>query len=416
MDFRFYHRGFAPTPELRLRFAHGSYAVAQDAVERALHNGAAVALVTGPRGSGKTLLAADIAQRQQLHDIPVARIVADDADLLRAVACAFNLQVSRANRATVSTTLVRYLANRRREGRTPVVVIDEADRLDADALKELWRLGNPRSQVTPMLQLVLAGGAALLDRLQAPQFAAIWRAVGAVGELKPLDAPQTRAYIAHRLGCSGWNGNPSLSAEALRCVHRLAAGHPAHINLVMERLLRYGVNLGLTTLEHTDVERICGVLSETEQLVHRDLRRHCGSGLPPVGPALRPLDAAVAAEFAAVAASAQGKPAAASPTPGTAPPGGAALQTGSSSLRDWIAAATLRRRLGLVALIGMTIATSALGTSSIGAPHSLPGPGRQLAESAPVADATRRLGGGREAGVAADAAPPGLIPQHAAAR
>jgi hypothetical protein len=59
----------------------------------------------------------------------------------------------------------------------------------------------------------------------------------------------------------------------------------------------------------------------------------------------------------------------------------------------------------------MTIATSALGTGSSGASQSLTDSGRQVADSGPVAAAALR-----KPGVAADAAPPGLIPQHAAAR
>jgi hypothetical protein len=299
-----------------------------------------------------------------MDDIPVARLLADGSDLLRALACGFNLQVARANRATVMTTLVRYLANRQREGRVPVVVIDDAQDLDPGALQELWCLGNPRSRTAPVLRLVLAGSDALLDALQTPQLAALGQAVGAVGELRPLDAPQTRAYIAHRLGCSGWRGSPSLSAGALRCIHLLGAGQPAQINLIMARLLQYGANLGLTALHRTDVERIGALLVEAGRLAEPAPRSACALGLSPVGPALRPLDVAVAAEFVAVTAAPSDNAAApqAPVTPVAALAGG--LHDDLSSWRERIAAAALRRRLGLVALIGMTIATSALGTGS----------------------------------------------------
>lgn len=291
---------FATAPDLRLRFAHGSYAVALELVERAFRRGAGLALVLGSAGAGKTLLAADLMRLQELDGIPCARLALSSegpVDLLQAAAAAFGLDVAGASGAAVRAQLVAYLASQQRAGRTATLVVDDAQHLEAQRLKELWQLGSPRSRPMPMLRLLLVGRPGLRDRMQQPLLMSVWQSVAAIGELNPLDAPQTRAYVAHRLRCVGWNGEPSLSGDALHCIHRLSLGLPGRINQILSALLEHAGEVAASgVVRGAEVERVAGLLEPPG--MPAGAGHEIGAavrGCPPLGPALRSLDAAAVA-------------------------------------------------------------------------------------------------------------------------
>ena len=371
-DNRPHRRGFMPGQNLRYRFTHSSYAVALDAVERALRSGAAAAVVVGTSGSGKTLLAQDVGWRQALDENPVARVVSRrgaDGDLLRQAAAAFGLKVAPASRAAVMATLVGYLNGCRREGRTPLLVVDQAHEAHPGGLKELWLLGNPRTPAKPTLQLLLVGEPGLLTRLQQPLLARLWASVGAVGELAPLDAAQTRAYVLHRLVQGGWPGRPGFSAGALRLVHARSCGLPLGINRIMATLVGHRPLDG-ASWNAADVERVAAVLRR-KNLLPDAMSATMGGAMPPIGPALRRLDATSAIEAGAYLPGAPIEPAA---RPLRAMHAAEWDLAGVlAALRRRVVGSALRRRLGLIALVGMTVATSAAGVGSTRTEPGSPG-------------------------------------------
>jgi cell division septation protein DedD len=59
-------------------------------------------------------------------------------------------------------------------------------------------------------------------------------------ELKPLNAKETAAYVAHRLAIAGGGASVSFEPKALELVHKYTAGIPRPINLLCDRALLGG--------------------------------------------------------------------------------------------------------------------------------------------------------------------------------
>lgn len=141
------------TPSTGQVVAHRGWSTARDALLAAVHAGPGMVALLGPPGTGKTLLLHDVARTLQ----------ADRSDVLL---------IDRGD-ALLDMEMLRG-----------VVLIDEADRLDADALAGLARC--------PDLSVVLAALPAFSDRLA--------RLPGAtVVPLGPIDEDEVPRFVRERL-------------------------------------------------------------------------------------------------------------------------------------------------------------------------------------------------------------------------
>ncbi|MEA2078434.1 MAG: hypothetical protein U9P00_00980, partial [Pseudomonadota bacterium] len=80
----------------------------------------------------------------------------------------------------------------------------------------------------------------LLEMIQAPGMEHLHQRLIAASCLEPLDLDQTVSYLEYRLCQVGWQGDPAISEEAIRIIHRYSGGIPRRINLISHRLFLYG--------------------------------------------------------------------------------------------------------------------------------------------------------------------------------
>jgi len=95
----------------------------------------------------------------------------------------------------------------------PVLLIDEAQEMDASSLTELRILGSARFDSQCLLTTVLCGDARLPDRFRSAQLAPLGSRVGPRLMLEPYGAEELRAFLTHALGAAG---APHLMAAALK--------------------------------------------------------------------------------------------------------------------------------------------------------------------------------------------------------
>jgi general secretion pathway protein A len=118
-----------------------------------------------------------------------------------------------------------------------VLIIDEAQSLSAEALEQLRLLTNLETAERKLLQIVLVGQPELRSLLARPELESLAQRVIARYHLGALSAPETAAYIAHRLAVSGLRGAWPFEARVGAEVHRLTGGVPRRINLLCDRAL-----------------------------------------------------------------------------------------------------------------------------------------------------------------------------------
>lgn len=197
-------------------------------------------VITGDVGAGKTTVVRKYIKGAG-EDIALGIITnpsANYAKLLGWVASAFELQTEARDESTLYHLFVDYLLDQYAKGKRTVLIIDEAQNLDADRLEELRMLSNVNNEKDQLLQIILVGQPELLETMRRPELSQLVQRVSVHCHLDPLDADETRAYIRHRLSVVG--GAPELFDDrACRAAHYFSGGVPRLINLLCDQSLVY---------------------------------------------------------------------------------------------------------------------------------------------------------------------------------
>jgi putative secretion ATPase (PEP-CTERM system associated) len=197
-------------------------------------------VVTGEVGAGKTTLV-----RALLAEIDPACVVAaqltntllDEHGLLQAILVAFGVPAPAQGKAALLATMEAFLTGLAAEGRRALLVVDEAQNLPIPALEELRMLSNFQLGHLGLMQSFLVGQPELRQKLQGPAMEQLRQRILASYHLGPMEAPETAAYVLHRMRCAGSQGRPVWTSEALAAVHAHTGGIPRRVNSLCNRVL-----------------------------------------------------------------------------------------------------------------------------------------------------------------------------------
>lgn len=135
--------------------------------------------------------------------------------------------------------LTRHLVELRQRGVAPVVVFDEIHLADFSLTETLRMLVTHELDSQTLVALVLVGHESFLDRLKLAAYQSLNQRIGIRYRLRPLDLPETLAYIEHHLRVAGAH-HPLFEDEALHQIHHSTKGVPRKINLMCTHALLAG--------------------------------------------------------------------------------------------------------------------------------------------------------------------------------
>jgi type II secretory pathway predicted ATPase ExeA len=234
-------------PDHRFSFDHPSYANARAYLKYAISQGEGFIAITGEPGTGKTTLIHGLLVELDKTRIQVATLTCaqlDPRSLIEMVATSFGLQCNRGSKASLLAELEGFLVKQSRSDRHAVLIVDEAQGMSPESLEEFRLLSNLQHNNRLLMQVFLVGQEHLLDMIHAPGMEHLQQRLIAASHLDPLDLEETVTYIEHRLCHVGWQGDPAITEDALRLIHKFSEGVPRRINLICHRLFLYG------SLEH----------------------------------------------------------------------------------------------------------------------------------------------------------------------
>ncbi len=122
-----------------------------------------------------------------------------------------------------------------------LLIVDEAQNIEIDTLKELRLLTNINSGKDDMLQIIMVGQPELRDTLRLLELRQLAQRVMVAYHLEPMTLETTVAYVDHRLQHAGGTGQ-DFTAEAPRYIHGEADGISCIVNKLCDLALVYAAS------------------------------------------------------------------------------------------------------------------------------------------------------------------------------
>jgi general secretion pathway protein A len=237
-------RPFQLTPDPAFYFESLTHRKALSYLSYGLAQGEGFVVITGEVGAGKSTLVAHLMATIDPARLTAAQIVTsklDGEELVHLVAQAFGLIVDGHDKASALGAIEAFLHDEARSGRRCLLVVDESQNLQLEALEELRMLSNFQLGAHPLLQTLLLGQPEFRDLIQDhPQLEQLRQRVIAAHHLDAMELGEVQQYIEHRLKCVGWNANPKFDQRVFTEIFEATGGVPRRINQICNRLMLLG--------------------------------------------------------------------------------------------------------------------------------------------------------------------------------
>ena len=237
-------RPFQLTPDPTFYFESLTHRKALSYLSYGLAQGEGFVVITGEVGAGKSTLVAHLMATIDPARLTAAQIVTsklDGEELVHVVAQSFGLIVDGHDKASALGAIEAFLHDEARAGRRCLLVVDESQNLEIDALEELRMLSNFQLGAHPLLQTLLLGQPEFRDLIQDhPQLEQLRQRVIAAHHLEAMELAEVQPYIEHRLKCVGWSGNPKFDQRVFTELYEASGGVPRRINQICNRLMMLG--------------------------------------------------------------------------------------------------------------------------------------------------------------------------------
>ena len=234
---------FTILPDPSIIYWGRAHSMAYTMLEFGVMNNAGFTVITGEIGSGKTTLT-----RRLLKSVPSSITTAlisnspqGRQELLQWILMALNRPFE-GDYPTLFKRLTDYLHGQFAGGRRTMLIIDEAQNLEPEALEHLRMISNINADSHQILQLILVGQPQLRDMLLRPELHQFAQRISSDFHIRPLAEPEVTEYISFRLEAVGGPKPPRalFSREACTKIAVASGGIPRMINILCDTALVYG--------------------------------------------------------------------------------------------------------------------------------------------------------------------------------
>ncbi|MHC4933053.1 MAG: ExeA family protein, partial [Planctomycetota bacterium] len=242
---RFYglrEKPFSLTPDPRFLYLSTAHREALAHLLYGIEQGEGFIAVTGEVGTGKTTLCRTLLDRIE----PSTEIAflfhpqLSGVELLQAINAELGLPHESESRRQLLDSLNRFLLAKKLEDRQVLLIVDEAQAMERDALEQLRLLSNLETETEKLIQIVLLGQPELDRILELPDHRQLRQRITVRWRLGTLTPAETRAYVEHRLRVAAGAPRELFSARALAEVQRRTKGVPRLVNAICDRALLVG--------------------------------------------------------------------------------------------------------------------------------------------------------------------------------
>ncbi|MBV8819977.1 MAG: AAA family ATPase [Acidobacteriaceae bacterium] len=214
-------------------------------------------VLTGEVGTGKTTMLEclrDFLESQYIEFAFIfnSRITSDQ--FFEMIAYDLDLRCQRTSKTEVLFALNQLLLQQSQQGRTTVLIVDEAHNLEWEVLEEIRLLGNLENRRGKLIQVILAGQPELDRKLDAPNLRQLKQRIVLRCALQPFGLAQTTEYINSRMEKAGMPQQQVISPELIEEIQVRSQGIPRVINAICDNLLLtcFAMETKVATVEMLD--------------------------------------------------------------------------------------------------------------------------------------------------------------------
>jgi TonB family protein len=245
--FGFRESPFGVTPDPEFLFWTRIHNAALQSIISSIESNLGFSVLLGNPGTGKTsLLFHLLAQyRESARTAFIFQTQCKPHDLIRHIASELDLAVPRRDEVSLHQKLNGMLLDEARAGRKVLIVIDEAQNLQASSFEAVRLLSDFETSHSKLLNIVFSGSPQLGATLQTPELSQLAQRISTVARLQPFREDEVKDYVRFRLAVVASNPVEGLfSSESLAEIACRSEGVPRIINAICYRALMLAYTQG----------------------------------------------------------------------------------------------------------------------------------------------------------------------------
>jgi len=237
--FGFREKPFKLVPNPEFLFLGRSHEEALAHLTYAVSQGDGFVEITGEVGTGKTTLCRVFLENLD-KDVEAAFIFnpkLDSVQLLKAIHIELSIPIVDEDPVSLTNTLNEFLLQKKAQGKSVLLLIDEAQNLGRETLEQLRLLSNLETTRSKLLQIILVGQPELCDILDAYEMRQLRQRINLSCHILPLTRKETHDYISHRVNVASQKPETLFTARAVDLIYAYSRGIPRLINIACDRSL-----------------------------------------------------------------------------------------------------------------------------------------------------------------------------------
>jgi TonB family protein len=265
--FGFRESPFGVTPDPEFLFWTRMHNAALQSIISSIESNLGFSVLLGNPGTGKTsLLFHLLAQyRESARTAFIFQTQCKPHDLIRHIASELDLAVPRRDEVSLHQKLNGMLLEEARAGRKVLIVIDEAQNLQASSFEAVRLLSDFETGHSKLLNIVFSGSPQLGATLQTPELSQLAQRISTVVRLQPFREDEVKDYVRFRLAVVASNPVEGLfSSESLTEIACRSEGVPRIINAICYRALILAYTQGQASVSRELVRKAAKDLDLSE--------------------------------------------------------------------------------------------------------------------------------------------------------
>jgi general secretion pathway protein A len=224
-------------------------------------------VLTGDAGTGKTTLLRTVLARTPPATTTFSFVVHTTltaAEFLESTLLDFGITDIPDSRAQRLRVFRDFLLRSAEEGKAPVLVVDEAQKLSPDLLEEIRLLTNMETAEQKLLQVILAGQDDLLPVLAREGMRQLSQRIAVRVQVRPLSDKDVVQYMRTRWSRAGGADALPFDADAVLAIARYSNGVPRLINAVADAALVKACSTNRWAIQSGDIQAVAQRLGVPE--------------------------------------------------------------------------------------------------------------------------------------------------------